>query len=111
MFTIISNKGIKTMNKPMGVNQDNRIATIIALKRVFWGVALTLLVAALLAAIIVIGSHPVYRDYLVYGAVVLSTLLRSEEHTSELQSRPHLVCRLLLEKKKIPTYSDPQRTC
>src|SRR5690554_7174104 len=28
---------------------------------------------------------------------------RSEEHTSELQSRPHLVCRLLLEKKKQPS--------
>src|SRR5690625_5354922 len=28
--------------------------------------------------------------------------LRSEEHTSELQSRGHLVCRLLLEKKKTP---------
>src|SRR3712207_8302431 len=28
-------------------------------------------------------------------------LLRSEEHTSELQSRQYLVCRLLLEKKKI----------
>src|SRR5690554_7313965 len=28
------------------------------------------------------------------------SVLRSEEHTSELQSRPHLVCRLLLEKKK-----------
>src|SRR3989442_4894940 len=28
---------------------------------------------------------------------------RSEEHTSELQSRPHLVCRLLLEKKKKTT--------
>src|SRR5690554_7187153 len=28
---------------------------------------------------------------------------RSEEHTSELQSRPHLVCRLLLEKKKHTT--------
>src|SRR5687768_17826117 len=27
--------------------------------------------------------------------------LRSEEHTSELQSRLHLVCRLLLEKKKV----------
>src|SRR5690554_7060325 len=27
------------------------------------------------------------------------TCIRSEEHTSELQSRPHLVCRLLLEKK------------
>src|SRR5687768_17911008 len=29
---------------------------------------------------------------------------RSEEHTSELQSRLHLVCRLLLEKKKTNTY-------
>src|SRR3989442_9730053 len=29
-----------------------------------------------------------------------TNLPRSEEHTSELQSRPHLVCRLLLEKKK-----------
>src|SRR5690625_5670668 len=31
-------------------------------------------------------------------------LHRSEEHTSELQSRGHLVCRLLLEKKKKKTY-------
>src|SRR3712207_7119752 len=30
---------------------------------------------------------------------------RSEEHTSELQSRQYLVCRLLLEKKKIYAYS------
>src|SRR5687768_17818097 len=30
----------------------------------------------------------------------LTALVRSEEHTSELQSRLHLVCRLLLEKKK-----------
>src|SRR5690554_7284759 len=36
-----------------------------------------------------------------YGkAVVMYDAARSEEHTSELQSRPHLVCRLLLEKKK-----------
>src|SRR5436305_11442167 len=34
-------------------------------------------------------------------AAAPSQILRSEEHTSELQSRPHLVCRLLLEKKKI----------
>src|SRR2546422_8257427 len=33
-------------------------------------------------------------------AAVLVTVGRSEEHTSELQSRLHLVCRLLLEKKK-----------
>src|SRR3989442_7621017 len=32
--------------------------------------------------------------------VKLNPVVRSEEHTSELQSRPHLVCRLLLEKKK-----------
>src|SRR2546422_1899402 len=31
--------------------------------------------------------------------------VRSEEHTSELQSRLHLVCRLLLEKKKSPRHS------
>src|ERR1041385_9385923 len=38
------------------------------------------------------------------------TFERSEEHTSELQSRLHLVCRLLLEKKKIYScraYSHP----
>src|SRR2546422_6351104 len=31
---------------------------------------------------------------------LINEILRSEEHTSELQSRLHLVCRLLLEKKK-----------
>src|SRR5436305_10127848 len=35
---------------------------------------------------------------------------RSEEHTSELQSRPHLVCRLLLEKKKKTKRYDRTRT-
>src|SRR2546429_6301032 len=37
-------------------------------------------------------------------ARVLRDLQRSEEHTSELQSRLHLVCRLLLEKKKHSTF-------
>src|SRR3712207_8699266 len=37
------------------------------------------------------------------GYVTLRTPLRSEEHTSELQSRQYLVCRLLLEKKKTDT--------
>src|SRR3712207_7263340 len=32
---------------------------------------------------------------------------RSEEHTSELQSRQYLVCRLLLEKKKLPSHLSP----
>src|SRR5687768_17871767 len=36
----------------------------------------------------------------VRAPVAVRALYRSEEHTSELQSRLHLVCRLLLEKKK-----------
>src|SRR5690554_7630871 len=40
--------------------------------------------------------HALERKYPNAGV----SLARSEEHTSELQSRPHLVCRLLLEKKK-----------
>src|SRR5690625_6516349 len=35
-----------------------------------------------------------------FPVVYASAINRSEEHTSELQSRGHLVCRLLLEKKK-----------
>src|SRR2546429_2343254 len=34
----------------------------------------------------------------------VTSFMRSEEHTSELQSRLHLVCRLLLEKKKKKSY-------
>src|SRR5687767_15479292 len=40
------------------------------------------------------------RAYLSGGMVAASLRLRSEEHTSELQSLAYLVCRLLLEKKK-----------
>src|SRR5258707_5753985 len=36
-----------------------------------------------------------------HGATEAERAARSEEHTSELQSRQYLVCRLLLEKKKI----------
>src|SRR5256885_13170974 len=39
-------------------------------------------------------------------AITIDTILnRSEEHTSELQSPCNLVCRLLLEKKKIDSYT------
>src|SRR2546422_7639224 len=44
------------------------------------------------------------RDALHEPAVLLE---RSEEHTSELQSRLHLVCRLLLEKKKTTIHPVP----
>src|SRR3712207_7313154 len=42
-------------------------------------------------------AAPQRRDF---GQGKLLTMPRSEEHTSELQSRQYLVCRLLLEKKK-----------
>src|SRR2546422_7893805 len=54
----------------------------------------------------VISDTPRVLDILTYfRAVVAASGLRSEEHTSELQSRLHLVCRLLLEKKKKKNYA------
>src|SRR3712207_6865345 len=47
------------------------------------------------------GSHSSSSSS--YATAWLSGFMRSEEHTSELQSRQYLVCRLLLEKKKKPT--------
>src|SRR3712207_8161478 len=46
-----------------------------------------------MASITRISSMPIDTSYTIKGS-------RSEEHTSELQSRQYLVCRLLLEKKK-----------
>src|SRR2546422_1560533 len=46
------------------------------------------------------GALAVCAVWLVRSAAVYAAQVRSEEHTSELQSRLHLVCRLLLEKKK-----------
>src|SRR3712207_8967815 len=40
------------------------------------------------------------------GGQADGAVLRSEEHTSELQSRQYLVCRLLLEKKKTKLFND-----
>src|SRR5690606_39955871 len=45
------------------------------------------------------GLYPVYT---------IRSIPRSEEHTSELQSRENLVCRLLLEKKKRSPSGQPQ---
>src|SRR5690606_42073480 len=50
------------------------------------------------------NRNPIRRDAL-HGFVQSQDGHRSEEHTSELQSRENLVCRLLLEKKKIIGYN------
>src|SRR5258707_11922086 len=46
----------------------------------------------------------VREEQAIAGADRFLARLRSEEHTSELQSRQYLVCRLLLEKKKTRTH-------
>src|SRR5256884_4647468 len=46
------------------------------------------------------GSTTTATATLIFSSAITSSSIRSEEHTSELQSRLHLVCRLLLEKKK-----------
>src|SRR2546422_6878979 len=48
----------------------------------------------------------VFPEYSLHG-LSMDTNPRSEEHTSELQSRLHLVCRLLLEKKKNEKTDEP----
>src|SRR5207253_5211632 len=47
-----------------------------------------------------LGMAPALTDLMGEQVQVTFDVMRSEEHTSELQSRGHLVCRLLLEKKK-----------
>src|SRR5438445_6400151 len=54
------------------------------------------------------SCRPDLLDHLVVlGELVVA---RSEEHTSELQSRQYLVCRLLLEKKKKKNITNPHRS-
>src|SRR5436305_10757959 len=64
---------------------------------------------------VLVREHPVDEHRVALDdAERVAQVNRSEEHTSELQSRPHLVCRLLLEKKnkteqKKPTQKNRHR--
>src|SRR5690554_7506770 len=51
-------------------------------------------------SVFALNIYTIPIDYDIENTVFNIKIWRSEEHTSELQSRPHLVCRLLLEKKK-----------
>src|SRR3712207_7515228 len=57
-----------------------------------------------------LNAHLVIIDVEIHTfKMTLYDTCRSEEHTSELQSRQYLVCRLLLEKKKSPTRARSSR--
>src|SRR5690554_7514977 len=63
---------------------------------------------SIVAQLLFLAAEDSEKDIYIYinspgGSV---TAGRSEEHTSELQSRPHLVCRLLLEKKNHKKHHD-----
>src|SRR3989449_3777862 len=75
--------------------RSHPFTVLLAVPLAVTGALATLLVAALLHR--PGGTINLYSEI---GMVLLIGLVRSEEHTSELQSRLHLVCRLLLEKKK-----------
>src|SRR3989442_3583811 len=57
------------------------------------------------------STDPALAPALTRSTINAGASARSEEHTSELQSRPHLVCRLLLEKKKKHNRQHTQPTC
>src|SRR3989442_14630314 len=92
----------KLTRGPSNRVQSPRISWTIALH--LWHGTLAGIIFGLLLPVLTLlpaGNLSVLLDALVYSvALWVIFMLRSEEHTSELQSRPHLVCRLLLEKKK-----------
>src|SRR5690625_6819654 len=73
--------------------------------------AVVALVAALLASTSTLVLLATTAVFIGLSATLYPISVRSEEHTSELQSRGHLVCRLLLVKKKPrPTASEAAQT-
>src|SRR5690606_41362183 len=89
-------------------------STLFPYTTLFRSLASTLMFAGLAA---VVSLERTFRRYRLFGRfwradwprfrALLRLGLRSEEHTSELQSRENLVCRLLLEKKKIAPLPEP----
>src|SRR5690554_7789960 len=68
-----------------------------------WTIFTFMLIGVLVGSALARGVKMIQMPQLV--ALLNGVGGRSEEHTSELQSRPHLVCRLLLEKKNQTTHA------
>src|SRR3989449_9531940 len=77
-----------------------RLAALGALDSLAGGVVLQSLVVYFFHERYALGLEALGYVFFATQILTAASLLRSEEHTSELQSRLHLVCRLLLEKKK-----------
>src|SRR5690625_6840209 len=81
---------------PISENGEENLLTQTNFKHLYWNMSQQL-------AHHTITGCPVFSGDLMGSGTISGPEengLRSEEHTSELQSRGHLVCRLLLEKKK-----------
>src|SRR5258707_9687808 len=79
-----------TLFRSPGTDSDSKLAADLLLDGLLFAANSELLI------------EQVWADLIAQNGQILNRLLkrRSEEHTSELQSRQYLVCRLLLEKKK-----------
>src|SRR2546421_8326511 len=75
-------------------------STLFPYTTLFRSLAATAVGPALLYALHPFAVAPVLAGYAGLALLGVAFVARSEEHTSELQSRSDLVCRLLLEKKK-----------
>src|SRR5690554_7671806 len=73
--------------------------TILGVQFLFVAFGATVLVPLLVGINPSIALFSAGVGTLLFHLITRGMVPRSEEHTSELQSRPHLVCRLLLEKK------------
>src|SRR5690606_39501224 len=98
---------IMALNFPALNSVFSRNATVRDTRRLLALPGVLAIVGALLTAAvsfaILVGVTPLTPDAVTTWTLIAinaAFILRSEEHTSELQSRENLVCRLLLEKKK-----------
>src|SRR5690625_5799388 len=74
--------------------------TVIAIRMQYKSVAPTEIVGTTIITTVITTMSAIILDRILYNLDKNKRGKRSEEHTSELQSRGHLVCRLLLEKTK-----------
>src|SRR5436309_4813253 len=90
--------------RPPGQPARRRRYSIVLASTLFHSFGVTMLRSVVLAFLLfcTISAHAAEAPWaeIVQKSRNARTTLRSEEHTSELQSRENLVCRLLLEKKK-----------